>query len=150
MKIIGTTVLSISLFAGVSTVTSANNDSTQRVEQNFINVSPFAIDNNNTLTWTLSGNEVDPSNSFTVNIGFPNIKLYAKNTGSHDFRIEVKHNGKNKVIFNKTIKANGSGYEYVNNDSNPTVPSGTYTVTIYGGKGNPKGEVVLKSSDTKW
>ncbi len=59
------------------------------------------------------------------------------------------HSTKKRVIFNETVAA-GESVEIVNNDRYPLVPSGTYIVTIYGGAGMPKGEVVLESSDTKW
>lgn len=148
MKIIGSAALSISLITGVSSFASANNDTLSKEGNNVIEISPFAI--KNTLTWDLQGNQSDPVNSYTVDIGYPNIKLYAKNTGTASFRIEVKHNTKNTVIFNETISANGQAKEFINNDSNPPVPSGSYTVTIYGGAGLPKGQIVLKSSDTEW
>lgn len=147
LRIIGTTVLSISLVAGVCSAVSANSDTVHKEGNKGIEITPFAI--KDTLTWDLKGNVVDPTNSYNVTIGYPNIKLYAKNTGSESFRVEVKHNTKNTVIFNETVKA-GKTVEIANNDSNPKVPSGTYTVTVYGGAGLPKGEIVLKSSDTKW
>ncbi|MBA9084122.1 hypothetical protein FHR92_000576 [Fontibacillus solani] len=141
MKIIGTAALSVSLITGVFSAVSANDNLKAS------SISPMAI--GDTLTWDLTGNTVDPSKSYSVTIGYPNIKLYAKNTGTTSFRVEVKHNSKNTVIFNQTVAA-GSTVEAINNDSNPKVPSGTYTVTIYGGSGLPKGQVVLKSSDTVW
>ena len=147
LKIVGATILSFSLVTGVYVAVSANSDTAAKKENKIIEITPFAI--KDTLTWDLKGNVVDPTNTFNVTIGYPNIKLYAKNTGAESFRIEVKHNTKNTVIFNETVKA-GKTVEVVNNDSNPKVPSGTYTVTVYGGSGLPKGEIVLKSSDTKW
>ncbi|MCY9589993.1 hypothetical protein [Paenibacillus chitinolyticus] len=129
------------LFAGDSSAVSVNDGLKS------IGITPYAI--KDTLTWDLTGNVVDPSKSYSVTGGYPNVKLYAKNTGSKDFRIEVKHDTKNKVIFDKTVEA-GKSVEVINNDSSPTVPSGNYTVTIYGGSGLPKGQVVLKSSDTPW
>lgn len=76
--------------------------------------------------------------------------MYLKNTGSKSFRVEVKHNTKGTIIFNQTIAADRVGRNFMNNDSNPLVPSGTYTVTIYGGTDVPKGTVVLKVSGTPW
>ncbi|WP_085981305.1 hypothetical protein [Paenibacillus sp. HGF7] len=114
-----------------------------------IGITPHAI--GNTLTWDLKGNVVDPVNSFNVKSGYGNVKLYAKNTGTASFRVEVKYNGtSNKVIFNQTVENGKPAVEVINNNNNPSVPAGDYTVTIYGGSGLPKGEVVLKSSDTPW
>ncbi|MGK9254021.1 MULTISPECIES: hypothetical protein [Paenibacillus] len=148
LKIVGTTTLAISLITGASSAVLANADTASKEGNKAIEITPYAI--KDTLTWDLLGNKTDPTNSFSVTIGAPNIKLYAKNTGTASFRVEVKHNSKNTVIFNETISADGTGKEFINNDSNPLVPSGTYTVTIYGGSGLPKGQIVLKSSDTKW
>ncbi|MRN56363.1 hypothetical protein [Paenibacillus monticola] len=51
--------------------------------------------------------------------------------------------------FMKIIGASALSISLItNNDSNPLVPSGTYTVTIYGGTDVPKGTVVLKASGT--
>ncbi|MGO4548046.1 hypothetical protein AB4Z29_24935 [Paenibacillus sp. 2TAB23] len=147
MKIIGATALSISLISGVSSAVSVNSSNTVSAAGNF-EITPFAIVD--TFTMNLLGNEADPDAPFNVTIGAPNIKLYAKNTGTTSYRVEVKHNTKDRVIFNQTIPANSQAYEFINNDSNPLVPSGAYTVTIYGGAGLPKGQVVLKSSDTPW
>ncbi|SEF70515.1 hypothetical protein [Paenibacillus sp. UNC499MF] len=134
--------------AGATSALSGNSSvSVNESSQSSGIITPYAI--KDTLTWDLNGNVVDPSTSYSITVGYPNIKLYAKNTGAYDFRIEVKHNAKNKVIFDKTVKAGGT-VEAINNDSSPTVPSGDYTVTVYGGSGKPKGQVVLKSSDTKW
>lgn len=149
MKIVGSTALSLSLIIGASSIVSANNGMVSQQGDNAIEISPMAI--GNTLSWDLSNNtQTDPVNYFNVDIGYPNIKLYAKNTGAKSFRVEVKHVGKDRVIFDKTIPADGLPHEFINNDSNPLVPSGQYKVSIYGGQGTPKGEVVLKSSDTPW
>jgi hypothetical protein len=101
------------------------------------------------LTWDLKGDKPDPVTPYSVTIGYPNIKLYAKNTGAQSFRVEVKHNSKNTVIFNATV-AEGTTVDLLNNNSMPLVPSGPYTVTIYGGSGLPKGQILLESSDTWW
>ncbi|MDP4099331.1 hypothetical protein OIN60_21680 [Paenibacillus sp. P96] len=147
MKIVGTTALSISLLTGAASAVSANDATASKVGNEVVEITPFAV--GDTLTWDLKGTKEDPENDFNVSVGYPNIKLYAKNTGSASFRVEVMHNSKKTVIFNSTV-APGKTVEVVNNDSNPKVPSGTYTVTVYGGSGLPKGEVVLKSSNTKW
>ncbi|MGF7050320.1 archaellum component FlaF (FlaF/FlaG flagellin family) [Paenibacillus sp. DS2015] len=92
----------------------------------------------------------NPTGQWTVQSGYPNINLYLKNTGSQSFRVEVKHYAKGTVIFNQTISADGVGRNYYNNDSNPLVPSGTYTVTVYAGTATPKGTITMKASDTPW
>lgn len=148
MKIIGTSALSISLITGVAGAVSANENTASKEGNEAIGI--FAIQNN-TLDWNLSNNTTaDPSTSWTVQSGYPHINMYVKNTGAKSFRVEVKHNTKGTIIFNKTIAADGVGVNFINNDSNPLVPSGTYTVTIYGGSGVPKGTVILKASDTPW
>lgn len=63
----------------------------------------------------------------------------------HSFRVEVKHNIKNTVIFDENVTS-GATVELINNDHMPLVPSGAYTVTIYGGSGLPKGQVLLTQS----
>jgi len=143
-------ILSIAAVASAdSSIASANNvDSKSKEGNEIIEITPYAI--GDTLTWDLKGDKVDPVTSYSVSIGYPNIKLYAKNTGAQSFRVEVKHNSKNTVIFNAIVAPGAPAVELVNNDSMPLVPSGTYTVTIYGGSGLPKGQVVLKSSDTRW
>ena len=148
MKIIGTTVLSISLITGIASFSLASNGDVTSKEGNEINeVSPYSL--KNILNWVLKRDTVDPVTDYFVSIGYPYIKLDAKNTGAHPFRIEVKHNSKNTIIFNETVEA-GETVEFINNDKMPAVPSGAYTVTIYGGSGLPKGQVVLISSDTRW
>ncbi|UQQ36832.1 hypothetical protein [Paenibacillus polymyxa] len=92
---------------------------------------------------------MDPEKDYSVTIGYPHIKLNAKNTGAHSFRVEVKHNSKNTVIFNASVAADAT-VELVNNDSIPLVPSGPYTVTIYGGIGLPKGQVLLTQSNAPY
>ncbi|NGM84289.1 hypothetical protein G5B47_17910 [Paenibacillus sp. 7124] len=150
MRIIGAGALSISLITGVASAVSANDNTASKEGDKVINITPFAIQQS-VLNWDLTNNTVaDPHTSWTVQIGYPNINMYLKNTGSNSFRVEVKHNTKGTVIFNETIAADGIGRNYINNDSNPLVPSGTYTVTVYGGTAVPKGTVVLKASDTPW
>lgn len=142
-------VLILSITAVVSAdsaMASANNVDDKSNKGNEMTV-PYAL--KDILTWNLNGDTTDPVTSYSVTIGYPNIKLYAKNRGTQPFRVEVKHNSKNTVIFNTKV-AVGQIVEVLNNDSMPLVPSGTYTVTIYGGKAQPKGQVVLKSSDTRW
>ncbi|WP_369998882.1 hypothetical protein [Paenibacillus sp. RC84] len=130
------------LFAGVSSSVSSN-DSLKS-----IGISPYEI--KDTLTWYLDGSKTDPKNTnFSVTGGYGNVKLFAKNTGTHSFRIEVKHDYKNTVIFDQTVEPGGT-VDPINNNNNPAVPAGSYTVQIYGGQGYPKGEVFLKSSDTPW
>lgn len=147
-KIIGTTVLSLSLITGITgAVSASSNDDLSSIKVNGGIITPTAI--GDTLTWDLDGTTQDPTHAYHVTVGYPNVKLYSKNTGTNSFRIEVKHNLKGKVIFDKTVPA-GSSVQVINNDSNPTVPSGDYTVTVYGGGGLPKGQIVLKASDTKW
>ncbi|WP_018884608.1 hypothetical protein [Paenibacillus massiliensis] len=145
-KIMGATVLSVSLIAGVYSAVSAYDVSASEEGNEIIEASPLIKDS---LTWDLKGNAMDPTNTFSVTAGYPNIKLYAKNTGAAPYRVEVQHISKKRVIFNETV-AVGKTVEIANNDSNPLVPSGTYLITIYGGPGLPKGELILKSSDTKW
>ncbi|MNW44755.1 hypothetical protein D3C74_219960 [compost metagenome] len=150
MKIIGASALSISLITGVVSAVSASDYTASKKGSEVIGITPFALQPS-TLNWDLSNNTTaDPSTSWTVQIGYPHINMYVKNTGAKSFRVEVKHNTKGTIIFNKTIEADGVGVNFINNDSNPLVPSGTYTVTIYGGSGVPKGTVVLKASDTPW
>lgn len=147
-KIIGTTALSLSLITGITGAVSASaNDDLNSKKDNGVIITPYAI--KDTLTWDLDGKTTDPTNSYHVTVGYPNVKLYASNTGAKSFRIEVKHNLKGKVIFNQVVPA-GTSAQVINNDSSPTVPSGDYTITVYGGEGLPKGQIVLKASDTKW
>ncbi|MBD7971037.1 hypothetical protein [Paenibacillus gallinarum] len=148
IKMIGTTVLSISLITGIASFSLASNDDVSPEEGNEINeVSPYSL--KDILNWVLERDTVDPVTDYFVSIGYPYIKLDAKNTGAQPFRIEVKHNSKNTIIFNETVEA-GETVEFINNDNMPPVPSGAYTVNIYGGSGLPKGQVVLISSDTRW
>ncbi|MCP1423667.1 hypothetical protein J3D43_002183 [Paenibacillus xylanexedens] len=150
MQIIGSSVLSISLITGVAGAASANVNTVSEVGTEDNIFTPYAVQKN-TLNWDLTKNTTaDPSKPWTIDIGYPHINLYAKNTGSKSFRVEVKHNTKGTIIFNKTVAADGKGVNFINNDANPLVPSGTYTVTIYGGTAVPKGTVVLKASDTPW
>ncbi len=149
VSLLMSSVLMLSIAAVASTDSanaSVNNVDLKSKAGNEI-ISPYSI--GDTLTWDLNGNKTDPATSYSVSVGYPNIKLYAKNTGTQSYRVEVKHNSKNTVIFNTYVPA-GQTLEVVNNDSIPLVPSGTYTVTIYGGSGQPKGQVILKSSDTRW
>ncbi|MFD7522083.1 hypothetical protein [Paenibacillus chitinolyticus] len=144
------TILSSALLISVATASAApalfsvsSNDSLKS-----IGIGPYEI--KDTLTWTLDGSKTDPKNTgFSVTGGYGNVKLFAKNTGTHSFRIEVKHDYKNTVIFDQTVQP-GDTVNPINNNDSPAVPAGNYTVQIYGGKGFPKGEVVLKSSDTQW
>lgn len=148
MKIIGTSVLSISLITGVAIAVSANGytTSTEGNEQ----IVPLALQAN-TLNWSLLNNtKADPNTSWNIEIGYPHINLYVKNTGASSFRVEVKHKTKGTIIFNKTVAADGVGVNFINNDSNPLVPSGAYSVTIYGGGNVPKGQVRMNASDTPW
>lgn len=145
-KIMGATLLSISLIAGVSSAVSAHDVLVSKEKNEIIEANPSIKDS---LTWELKGNVMDPTNTYSVTAGYPNIKLYAKNTGATPYRVEVQHISKKRVIFNETV-AVGKTVEVINNDSNPLVPSGTYLITIYGGAGLPKGELVLESSYTKW
>lgn len=150
VKIIGTSLLSISLITGITGAVSADNNKASKVGNEVIGITPFAIQAS-TLNWDLLNNTTaDPNTSWTVQIGYPHINMYVKNTGLSSFRIEVKHSTKGTIIFNKTIEASGVRVNFINNDSNPLVPSGTYKVTIYGGTNAPKGTVVLKASDTPW
>lgn len=150
MKIIGAGVLSISLVTGVASAESVNDYTASKEGDKVINITPFTLQQS-VLNWDLTNNtQSDPHTSWTVEIGYPNINLYLKNTGSNSFRVEVKHNTKGTVIFNQTIAADGIGRNFINNDSSPLVPSGTYTVTVYGGTAVPKGTVILKASDTPW
>ncbi|MBT2288740.1 hypothetical protein J7E73_06240 [Paenibacillus albidus] len=146
MKIIGAGALSILLIAGVASAASANDYTASKEGNKVINIVQPSV-----LNWDLTNNTAaDPNTSWTVQIGYPHINMYLKNTGSKSFRVEVKHNTKGTIIFNQTIEADGVGRNFINNDSNPLVPSGTYTVTIYGGTAVPKGTVILKASDTPW
>ncbi|MFF2909484.1 hypothetical protein [Paenibacillus sp. NPDC057934] len=150
MKIIGTSVLSISLIAGVAGAVSANENTVSKEENEVIEITPFALQQKN-FNWDLLNNTIaDPADKWTIDIGFPHINLYAKNTGAKSFRIEVKHKTKGTIIFNKTIAADGVGVNFINNDKDPLVPSGEYTVTVYGGAGVPKGTIIMKASDTPW
>ncbi|MDQ0062523.1 hypothetical protein [Paenibacillus harenae] len=149
MKIIGTSVLSISLITGAASAVSANG-STASTKGTEAVIVPMALQPS-TLNWDLLNNtKADPSTSWTIQIGYPHINMYVKNTGTTAFRVEVKHNTKGTIIFNKTVAADGVGVNFINNDYNPLVPSGTYTVTVYGGTGVPKGQVIMKASDTPW
>lgn len=139
----------LSITAVVSTdsvMVSANNVDEKSNKGNEMTV-PYAL--KDILTWNLNADTTDPVTSYSVTIGYPNIKLYAKNRGTQPFRVEVMHNSKKTVIFNTKVPV-GQIVEVLNNDFMPLVPSGTYIVTIYGGKAQPKGQVVLKSSDTRW
>lgn len=148
MKIIGTTVLSISLITGIASSSLASNNDINPKEGNEINeVSPYSL--KDILNWVLKRDTVDPVTDYYVSTGYPYIKLDAKNTGAHSFRIEVQHKSKKTVVFNETVEP-GETVEFINNDNMPPVPSGDYIVTIYGGSGLPKGQVVLISSDTRW
>lgn len=148
VKIMGAAALSVSLIAGINSISSASNDKVVLKKENeIIEVNPYSI--KDVLNWVLKRDTADPVTDYFVSIGYPYIRLDAKNTGAHPFRIEVKHNSKNTIIFNAKVEA-GETVEFINNDHNPLVPSGAYTVTIYGGSGLPKGQVVLTSSDTPW
>jgi len=151
MKLVGTTALSISLITGVASAVSANNDTASKEGNEAIEITPFAIQPN-VLNWDLSSNTVGdpPPKLWTVQAGYPHINMYVKNTGSKSFRVEVRHNTKGTIIFNETISADGVGRNFINNDNSPLVPSGDYTVTIYGGAGIPKGQVIIKASNTPW
>ena len=91
-------------------------------------------------------NDPDPYASWQIPVGYPNIKLYAKNTGKGDYRVEVQHENKKTVIFNATV-ASGTTQIFVNNDNGPQVPSGDYIITIYSGRNMPKGTIVLEDSE---
>ncbi|MCP3746709.1 hypothetical protein [Paenibacillus sp. A3M_27_13] len=142
MKIIAPTA-SILLIIGVSSSLKNNVDLKSKEEYGIFESSPDALED--TLTWDLAGDKVDPEKDYSVIVGYPHIKLNAKNTGAHSFRVEVQHNSKNTVIFNASVAAEAT-VELVNNDNMPLVPSGAYTVTIYGGTGLPKGQVLLTQS----
>ncbi|MGN8228271.1 hypothetical protein [Paenibacillus polymyxa] len=146
MKIIVTTV-SILLIIGVSSAFKNNVDLKSKEENVIFESSPDALED--TLTWDLAGDKVDPEKDYSVTVGYPHIKLNVKNTGAHSFRVEVKHNSKNTVIFNAKVAADAT-VELVNNDSMPLVPSGAYKVTIYGGTGLPKGQVLLTQSNAPY
>ncbi|MEE4561486.1 hypothetical protein [Paenibacillus polymyxa] len=146
MKIIAITA-SILLIIGVSSALKNNVDLKFKEENGIFESSPDAFED--TLTWDLVGDKVDPEKDYSVTVGYPHIKLNAKNTGAHSFRVEVKHNSKNTVIFNASVAADAT-VELVNNDSIPLVPSGPYTVTIYGGIGLPKGQVLLTQSNAPY
>lgn len=148
LVIIGTIALSISLFTGVFIVSENNVDTNSKERKEITKISP-SIPNEQILSWDLIGDEVDPVKDYFVTVGYPHIKLDAINTGAHSFRVEVKHNSKNTVIFNESI-AEGATVEFINNDHMPLVPSGAYTVTIYGGTGKPKGQVHLTQSNAPY
>lgn len=145
LVIIGTIALSISLITGVSIALKNNVDLKSKEGNEITKISPYIPNETQILTWDLMGDEVDPVKDYSVTIGYPHIKLDAKNTGAHSFRVEVKHNSKNTVIINESIAA-GATVEFINNDHMPLVPSGAYTVTIYGESGLPKGQVLLTQS----
>jgi hypothetical protein len=142
MKIIAITA-SILLIIGVSSDLENNVYLKSKKENGIFESSPDALED--TLTWDLAGDIVDPEKDYSVTVGYPHIKLNAKNTGANSFRVEVQHNSKNTVIFNASVAADAT-VELVNNDNMPLVPSGAYTVTIYGGTGLPKGQVLLTQS----
>ncbi|MCP1423666.1 hypothetical protein ABIC86_003717 [Paenibacillus sp. DS2363] len=145
LVIIGIIGLFISLIIGVSIAWENNIDLKLEEENEIIEISPNTSEETQTLNWDLTGHQVDPVKDYFVTIGYPHIKLNVKNTGTHSFRVEVKHNSKNTVIFDENI-ATGATVEFINNDLMPLVPSGAYTVTIYGGSGLPKGQVLLTQS----
>ncbi|WP_145321749.1 hypothetical protein [Paenibacillus xylanexedens] len=145
LVIIGTIALSISLIFGVSIAWKDNVGLRSEEGNKIIENSPKTSKEPQTLTWDLKGDKVDPVKDYSVTIGYSHIKLNVKNTGGHSFRVEIKHNSKNTVIFNEDIAADEI-VEFVNNDLMPLVPSGAYTVTIYGGSGLPKGQVFLTQS----
>ncbi|MBU5355208.1 hypothetical protein KQI74_23410 [Paenibacillus barcinonensis] len=143
-KVLGTILLIISLII-VFSIYWKYSTSLKLVEQNeIIETSPNTSKEMH-LTWDLVGDQVDPVKGYFVEIGYPNIKLNVKSTGAQSFRIEVKHNSKGTVIFDENIAA-GATVEFIDNNLMPLVPSGAYTVTIYGGSGFPKGQVLLKQS----
>jgi len=159
MKIIGITALSISLMAGCTSAVLASGKNIMNLEEvnpkslKFLNFSKSKINDfsiGNVFTCSLNGNEIDPAKPFKITTGYPNIKLYAKNTGTVAFTVEVKHNTKKTVIFQEVIQPKNKEKEFINNDDIPLVPSGDYTVTIYGGSGKPKGNIILKSSNIRW
>ncbi|WFA83956.1 hypothetical protein [Paenibacillus amylolyticus] len=145
LVITGTIILFISLIIGVSNAWKSNMDLKFEEENEITEISPNTSKETQTLTWDLMGDQVDPVKDYFVSIGYPHIKLNVKNTGVHSFRVEVKHNIKNTVIFDENVTA-GATVELINNDHMPLVPSGAYTVTIYGGLGLPKGQVLLTQS----
>ncbi|MBD8841786.1 hypothetical protein MHB85_00980 [Paenibacillus sp. FSL K6-4396] len=150
MQIIGASALSISLITGVASVASANENALSEVGTEDNVFTPSAIQNKNFELDLLKNTKADPYGNWTIQIGYPHINLYVKNTGSQSFRVEVKHKTKGTIIFNKTVEANGVGVNFYNNDANPLVPSGDYKVTVYGGTAIPKGTIIMKASDTPW
>lgn len=142
---IGTIALSITLTIGVSIAWKDNVDLRSEEGNKHNENNPKASKEPQTLTWDLNGDKVDPVKDYSVTTGYSHIKLNVKNTGGHSFRVEIKHNNKNTVIFNENIAADEI-VEFVNNDLMPLVPSGAYTVTIYGGSGLPKGQIFLTQS----
>lgn len=151
MKIVGTTALSLSLIAGVAGAVSADADAVASKEgREAIVITPYAVQNS-ILNWDFLNNTApNPTNHWTVEIGYPYINMYVKNTGSQSFRVEVRHDQKGTIIFNKDIPADGLGHNFINNDNNPLVPSGTYTLTIYSGTATAKGTITMKASNTPW
>lgn len=159
IKIIGVTALFISLMAGFAGAISANSKNTTDSEETnptlseFVNFLKSRIDNlsvGNNFIYSLNGTQGDIQKSFKVTTGYPNIKLDVQNIGKLAFRIEVKHNTKHTVIFQEDIPPHSKLQQFINNDDVPLVPPGDYTVTIYGGGGKPKGDLTLKSSNTRW
>lgn len=150
MKVIGTTALSISLLTGVASAVSASEVTTSNIGNESIRISPRALQPV-PLEWNFLNNTIaNPKNSWTVDVGYPNINLYAKNTGAQSYRIEVMHKTKNTVIFYVDVPADGQPHNYINNDFNPKVPSGDYQITIYGGTSAPKGNIIMKANNNPW
>jgi len=142
-------MLSIAAVASADSANaSANTVDSKPVGGNeIIGISPFAL--KDTMNLDMTGNQLDPRGTFFVTVGYPNIKMSVKNSGLYAFRVEVQHKAYKTVIFNKTVSP-GQQIDFVNNDSSPLVSAGDYEVTVYGGSGLPKGQVILKSSNTMW
>ncbi|HBS46964.1 MAG TPA: hypothetical protein DEA91_25365 [Paenibacillus sp.] len=150
MKVIGTTALSISLLTGVASAVSANEVTTSNIGDEASGISLRALQPN-TLDWSfLYNTTANPTNSWKVDIGYPFINLYAKNTGTQSYYIEVMHKTKGTIMFYVEVPADGKPHNYINNDFNPNVPSGEYQITLYGGTSAPKGNIIMKASNTPW
>ncbi|WP_311078000.1 hypothetical protein [Paenibacillus polymyxa] len=139
MKIIATTA-SILLIIGVSSALKNNVDLKSKKENGIFESSPDALED--TLTWDLAGDKVDPEKDYSVQLDIHILNLMQKIL---EHTLLGSKYSKNTVIFNASVAAHAT-VELVNNDNMPLIPSGAYTVTIYGGKGLPKGQVLLTQS----
>jgi hypothetical protein len=146
VKVIGTTVFSLSLVFGASSAVLANADLEPK-ETEEIEIQPYAL----TGEWQLDLEGGQPTYTKTLSIakGSGNLKLYASNSGSQSYRVTLQSVDypQNGLILDATV-TNGTPLNWIKNGGG--VPSGAYILQVHGSTANPKGVVYLKSADIPW